>query len=100
MIGLSDRELESGERLAKIGYVTGFTQGRYSGLRSVTISTKIVNGKQVEVRTMEHVMTSGSFDTPIVKEGDSGSLVFDSVGVVVGMCFGGEICYTLLILWI
>lgn len=90
LYGLSPRDLASDERLAKIGYVTAFTQGRYSGLRSVVIGTKMVKGEEVGVRTTEHAITSASFNTPVVEEGDSGSLICDLAGTVVGMCFGGS----------
>lgn len=83
------RELQVDERLGKVGYDTGFTRGDYSGLRAVSITTRIVNGKEETYESWEHVVTRGSSEIPIVERGDSGSLVFDDTGAVVGMCSGG-----------
>lgn len=72
------------EKLFKIGRATGYTDGTYGNLDICHIATKTVNGKKEDVPTWEHVLLGIKDGDP----GDSGSLVFDEVGVVLGMIFG------------
>ncbi|KAL3476119.1 hypothetical protein BJX99DRAFT_258822 [Aspergillus californicus] len=51
------------------------------------ITTRVINEKEAQIPTWEHVMLwPGHL---VTQEGDSGSLAFDSDGVVLGMLFGG-----------
>lgn len=78
------------EELFKTGRATGHTNATYGNLAICHIATKTVNGKEEYVPTWEHVLLSIRGGDPIVDSGDSGSLVFDSIGVVLGMIFGGN----------
>lgn len=64
------------------------TKGKYGGLRPIQIAKgKGLNGEEVIIETREHsvVPYSGLFAEP----GDSGSLVFNPDGIVVGMLVAG-----------
>lgn len=78
------------EELFKIGRATSHTNAKYGNLKSCNIATKTVNGKEEYVPTWEHVFLGIKGGFPVVDSGDSGSLVFDEVGVVLGMIFGGD----------
>lgn len=78
------------EELSKVGRATGYTRGTYGNLDICHIATKIVNGEKEDVPTWEHVLLGIKGGNPVVDPGDSGSLVFDEVGVVLGMIFGGN----------
>lgn len=79
----------------KIGRVSGFTRGWYSALQSCVLDNETRDGHTVARQTWEHVVTrpSGAFLEP----GDSGSLLFNTVGDVLGILFGasekGDIAY-------
>ncbi|EEP81066.1 predicted protein [Uncinocarpus reesii 1704] len=75
--------------LYKVGRSTRFTAGRYNGIKSAHVATKInEHGEQETKVTMEHAIVgiSGRFSNP----GDSGSFVFTRYGEVIGMIFGGH----------
>ncbi|KAL2830833.1 hypothetical protein BDW59DRAFT_158273 [Aspergillus cavernicola] len=76
------------EKLFKIGCATGYTHGVYGNLKSCLIVTKLSDGKKVDIETFEHVVIQPGHT--VVKEGDSGSLIFASNGLVLGMIFGGS----------
>ncbi|KAL4912364.1 hypothetical protein BDW62DRAFT_24456 [Aspergillus aurantiobrunneus] len=79
--------LAAGQVLYKMGRATGFTVGKYGGLKSAAVARRIVGGEEREVATWEHCFTSpGKY---IINKGDSGSFVFTTTGYVVGMLFGG-----------
>lgn len=79
----------------KIGRVSGFTRGRYGVLQSCFLTNETKDGHTASRQTWEHVVTqpSGAF----LELGDSGSLLFDATGDVLGMLFGasykGDISY-------
>lgn len=66
----------------KLGHATGFTRGVYNGLRDSRISEKGI--------TREHAILGPPTQAPFVASGDSGSLIFDELGNVHGMLFGGN----------
>ncbi|PLB55584.1 hypothetical protein P170DRAFT_470996 [Aspergillus steynii IBT 23096] len=68
LTGFEVRELQADELLGKVGYVTGL-------LGAITLASG-----QSQLRPGE---------LPLEDRGDSGSLVFDPTGIVLGMCFGG-----------
>ncbi|KAK1142576.1 hypothetical protein N8T08_007552 [Aspergillus melleus] len=74
------------EELYKCGRKTGYTSGKYNGLDTCRLSRRIVDGKEVEVITIEHTITGNPFSDI----GDSGALVFDRIGGVVGLIFRGH----------
>lgn len=74
------------EEFYKCGRKTGYTSGKYNALDTCRLFRKIVDGKEVDVITIEHTITGNPFSD----RGDSGSLVFDRIGGVVGLIFGGH----------
>ncbi|KAL2852085.1 hypothetical protein BJY01DRAFT_244698 [Aspergillus pseudoustus] len=81
---------DHGDDLFKVGRATGFTKGKYHGLRSCTVAKRFVNGLEQEFKTWEHVVSAPG--DIFLFPGDSGSLVFNMDGEVVGMLFGGTWC--------
>lgn len=79
----------------KIGRVSGLTHGWYSALQSCVLENETKDGHTVARKTWEHVVAkpSGVF----LKLGDSGSLLFNDSGDVLGILFGaserGDIAY-------
>ncbi|KAL4779658.1 hypothetical protein BJX76DRAFT_365088 [Aspergillus varians] len=73
---------ENDEEVYKIGRATGFTTGTYANLKVCHIAGQVD-------KTWEHAVVvpqGGSF----LAEGDSGSLLFNFTGTVMGMFFGGS----------
>lgn len=79
--------LANEEYLYKCGRATEYTRGEWSGVRHAYLAKQVINGKVVPKMTFEHTITNGS--NPFSLEGDSGSLVFNQNGHVVGMIVGG-----------
>ena len=79
--------LANEEYLYKCGRATEYTRGEWSGVRHAYLVKQVNNGKAVPKMTFEHTITNGS--NPFSLEGDSGSLVFNQNGHVVGMIIGG-----------
>ena len=76
-------------RLYKNGRRTGYTEGSYNRLSECLIA-EVTNGDEVtHEATMEHCVTVGYADGPFSLAGDSGALVFNVFGQVVGLLFGG-----------
>ncbi|KAL5357171.1 hypothetical protein BJX96DRAFT_181267 [Aspergillus floccosus] len=91
LVETSDSIPANGQELAKFGQATGFTVGYYHHLETVHIAERMENGKKVWVSTHEHCFTASDRERPLLKRGDSGSLVFEKdSGMVVGMLFGGS----------
>ncbi|KAG2421711.1 hypothetical protein HFD88_005687 [Aspergillus terreus] len=70
------------------GRSSGSSEGAYSGLRPALIAEKMVDGIITLMGTIEHSATGyngESFSRP----GDSGSLIYQRPGKVVGMVFAG-----------
>ncbi|KAJ9208251.1 hypothetical protein DTO021D3_1049 [Paecilomyces variotii] len=78
-----------GAPLFKAGRTTGYSVGEYNGLHSAVIARKFVNGKWETHKTLEHSVCGRHGDW-FSQEGDSGALIFDNRGDVVGMLFGGN----------
>lgn len=87
---LTDNLPDDSEELHKVGRVTGFTTGYYTGLKTCAITAELVNGKERFFETWEHTITGSTTKTAFVSKGDSGSLLFDSHGLVFGILFGGS----------
>lgn len=87
--GFSLCGIQNGDELFKVGCATGFTGGIYSGLQTIYIATRLVDGREMKIKTWEHTILARSLSQVVVEQGDSGSLVFNRLGAVVGMCFGG-----------
>lgn len=93
------QDLEAHAPMYKIGRRTGFTCGRYDGLRSVHLETfHDSSGKQVTVVTEESVVIGiGNAKNCFSETGDSGSFIFDYGGRFVGLLFAGNMdtgaCY-------
>ena len=86
------RPIQDGTMLFNIGRTTGFTTGRFTGLRSVLLlpSGEVdANGEPVEHETREHSLT-GFNDREFANRGDSGAVVFDEAGMIVGLLFGSN----------
>lgn len=83
-IGTPDLE----QKLLIIGRETGYKTGKYGGLKACPLATKTINGQKVYRETWEHTLVVPTTKS-IAAEGDSGSLVFDIAGKVLGMIFGG-----------
>ena len=84
-----------GQQQFKVGRATGTTNGTYGNLKSCRIATRTVDGNEEYVPTFEHVMLADDKElirqgTHVVAQGDSGSLVFDKTGSVLGIIFGGN----------
>ncbi|PLB45993.1 hypothetical protein P170DRAFT_512592 [Aspergillus steynii IBT 23096] len=77
-----------GTRLMKLGHATGCTQGKYNALMVAHIATDPKTGK-VTI-THEHSILSSNTRQAIMTSGDAGALVYDIIGTVHGMCFGGN----------
>lgn len=78
----------SDEPLFIEGRSSGSSEGAYSGLRPALIAEKMVDGIITRMGTIEHSATGyngESFSRP----GDSGSLIYQRPGKVVGMVFAG-----------
>lgn len=79
----------------KIGRVSGLTHGWYSALKSCLLSNETKDGHTVVRQTWEHVVTKPS--EAFLELGDSGSLLFNTSGDVLGILFGaseqGDIAY-------
>ncbi|KAJ9289366.1 hypothetical protein DTO021C3_3192 [Paecilomyces variotii] len=78
-----------GAPLFKAGRTTGYSVGEYNGLHSAVIARKFVNGKWETHTTLEHSVCGRHGDW-FSQEGDSGALIFNNHGGVVGMLFGGN----------
>lgn len=76
------------EILYKNGRMTGYTSGRWNGVATCNITTRIVDGKEITVKTKEHTICAED-GKRFSEEGDSGSLVFNMLGQVIGLLFGG-----------
>ncbi|KAF7716165.1 Uncharacterized protein PECH_005441 [Penicillium ucsense] len=76
-------------KYAKVGRSSGFTVGRYNGLRDVQLHIVLDDqGKEIEKITREHVICSGE-KVVFAEPGDSGSLVYDPFTEdVVGLLWG------------
>ncbi|OJJ44552.1 hypothetical protein ASPZODRAFT_134633 [Penicilliopsis zonata CBS 506.65] len=70
--------------LCKSGRTTKHTKGQCAKLRQAKIARYRINGMEEIKATLEHSVT-GDFSEP----GDSGSIVLDGAGRVVGLLFGG-----------
>ncbi|KAL4786918.1 hypothetical protein BJX76DRAFT_354731 [Aspergillus varians] len=81
------------DELYKVGRATSYTLGYYSKLKSCHIATRIINSKEVDVKSYEHVVVRSGHT--VAQEGDSSSLVFNNNGFVLGMIFGGNGSYDL-----
>lgn len=82
-------DLENVGAVYKAGRSTGYTKGTYSDLESAHVATVIKDGKEVIKVTKEHCITGDNgkyFSLP----GDSGSLVFNRRGEVLGLLFAGS----------
>ncbi|EPS29030.1 hypothetical protein PDE_03976 [Penicillium oxalicum 114-2] len=78
---------EHDNEYSKVGRSTGYTSGKYSGLREVHLHK--VDDQFIE--TWEHTVSSGFSDQPFAQPGDSGSFVFDPASrEVVGLFLGGR----------
>lgn len=85
-----------GQKLFKVGRSTGTTHGEYGNLKTCKIAVTIVNGEEELIPTWEHVLLRGESENQVlggdrvVESGDSGSLVFNKSGFVLGIIFGGN----------
>ena len=77
------------ESLAKAGRTTKYTIGDYSGLKSALIAQAInEKGQFYSIVTMEHAVTGQG--RCFSEGGDSGSLVLNNAGYVVGLLLRGS----------
>lgn len=69
--------------------VTGTTFGKTAGLATIRLLVEVAPGNTVPIESRELVILSHSQDTPFSRKGDSGSVVRDTNGGMVGMLWGG-----------
>lgn len=88
LLNWDHKPLEARQMLYKCGRLTGYTSGRYSGVKTVHLRHELVNGEMIPTCTWEHTITNAfqAFSGP----GDSGSLVFDVLQGCVGLVYGGN----------
>lgn len=86
---VTSRKPEELQTLIKSGRSTRVTEGIYGGLRPIRITNERgPNGEEFTLETEEHSVTP-SDGGPFAEPGDSGSLVFNSGGDVVGILVAG-----------
>ncbi|RAH44293.1 uncharacterized protein BO95DRAFT_465198 [Aspergillus brunneoviolaceus CBS 621.78] len=89
-----EERLQPGKSLWKIGHSTAKTEGRYNGLRTawITHTTATIFEARGEplVQYVHSIYNSYNSYNGVMLWGDSGSMVFDRDGYVVGMCFEGN----------
>ncbi|KAJ5488688.1 hypothetical protein N7539_003578 [Penicillium diatomitis] len=80
---------QDSQKYAKVGRSSGFTVGKYNGLRDVQLHIVLDDqGKEIGKITREHVICSGE-KFVFAEPGDSGSLVYDPFTEdVVGLFWG------------
>ncbi|KAI9370390.1 hypothetical protein BJX61DRAFT_515745 [Aspergillus egyptiacus] len=76
--------------LFKVGYTSGFRHGQYGGLAECRVATCVSDVGRVEkiTVTFEHTILARRPTDLIAQPGDSGALVFNLIGGVVGLLFG------------
>lgn len=77
-----------GDTVFKVGRATGYTTGNWAETKTANIGRQVVNGEEIVQITYERTIT-GLGNMPFSLKGDSGALVFNEHGRVVGMVFGG-----------
>ncbi|PKY07427.1 hypothetical protein P168DRAFT_302357 [Aspergillus campestris IBT 28561] len=81
-------------KLHKVGRSTGFTSARYAGLRVAHIVRRVVDDQLRALPAWVHAFAASwsryVVGRYVVAAGDSGSLVFDHIGFVVGLLVGGS----------
>lgn len=83
------KNLESGHVAYKIGAISGATVGQYNKYRSVTWMNH--DGRLPCRPTMEHQFLAPEHGAaPFAEQGDSGAVVFDSKGQVMGIVLSGH----------
>lgn len=76
------------ELVVKTG-ATGTTFGKVAGLATIRLLVELHPGNTVTIESRELVILSHSQESPFSGKGDSGSVVRDAEGRVVGMVWGG-----------
>ncbi|KAK2757959.1 hypothetical protein FQN54_004365 [Arachnomyces sp. PD_36] len=86
-----EKALHADEILYKLGRTTGFTAGRYDGLRSIQLHTyqKDSSGNKIMEETYEHTIV-GEPGKLFSDRGDSGAIIFDITCGSIGLLFGGN----------
>ncbi|KAK0721374.1 hypothetical protein B0T21DRAFT_51068 [Apiosordaria backusii] len=69
--------------------VTGTTLGKTAGLATIRRLVEVAPGHNIPIESRELVILSHSQDAPFARKGDSGSVVRDANGRMVGMLWGG-----------
>ncbi|RAK72859.1 uncharacterized protein BO72DRAFT_489396 [Aspergillus fijiensis CBS 313.89] len=89
-----EKRLQPGQSLWTIGHSTAKTEGRYNGLRTAWITHTTASNSEARGEPLAHYVHSmyNSYNSynGVMLWGDSGSMVFDRDGYVVGMCFEGN----------
>ena len=69
--------------------ITGTTLGKIAGLATIRLLVEVAPGNTVPIESRELAILSHSQDAPFSRKGDSGSVVRDREGRMVGMLWGG-----------
>ncbi|KNG91626.1 hypothetical protein ANOM_000244 [Aspergillus nomiae NRRL 13137] len=79
-------ELSNEQQLAKYGFQTGVTRGKYNELATTVFTVS----KTGEIRTTEEHSILYQPNITSFEPGDSGSLVYDTSGCIAGLAFGAQ----------
>jgi len=82
-------ETEAETLVVKTGAATGTTLGKAAGFATVRMLVKRPNGNAVPIESRELFVLGHSQDTPFSSYGDSGAVVRNAEGRMVGMLWGG-----------
>jgi len=69
--------------------ITGTTLGKTAGLATIRLLVEVAPGNTIPIESQELAILSYSQDAPFSRKGDSGSVVRDAKGRMVGMLWGG-----------
>ncbi|KAL2820228.1 hypothetical protein BDW59DRAFT_150909 [Aspergillus cavernicola] len=83
-------KIKRDEPLFKVGTTTGITEGVYGALKECAVAIKVADGQEVSVTTWEHTILARHVTEPVTREGDTGCLIFNKGGDVVGLLFAGS----------
>jgi hypothetical protein len=82
------KEVEADQLVVKTS-VAGTTLGKAAGLVTIRFLVEVAPGHTVPIESRELAILSHSQDAPFSRKGDSGSVVRDATGRMVGMLWGG-----------
>ncbi|KAK0716291.1 hypothetical protein B0H67DRAFT_260750 [Lasiosphaeris hirsuta] len=82
-------EAEAETLVVKTAAATGTTLGKAAGFATIRMLVELPNGKAVPIESRELFILSHSQDAPFSSYGDSGAVVRNAEGRMVGMLWGG-----------